>query len=304
MPMGVTYRLSLWLFLVCRGLLRALLRLKLRREAKMGGTPAWQGYGEILKRRPFFFHYAMFQAPRWNCHAVIGVLPAFKVADHIRVDLAAARRAAPAWTIVVYARDSGPSTVAAIGPEREADADGFFRLDLAPGEYHLGARYYDCRADAAWPEVRIDDRLAIPARPLGQEAQVYERYLENIRGRCPPFYRWVHHHVFAALSQGGVPVSVLDRLVLPVGNPETVFRYGLLPGGMRLRLGLEPALRRNCLVFLTLLNRASLPLYWCRIRDGSFESPRFSEPALYLVRIQVPAGSKSLPEMPQLELIR
>lgn len=289
MPKALSRRLSLWLFLVCRCLLRSLLGFKLRREAKLGTTPRWRGYGEILERRPLFFHYAMLQAPRWNCHAVLGVLPAFRVVGHIRVDLGAARRSASAWTLVVYAGDSDSRAVAAIGPDREADADGFFRLALAPGIYRLGARYYDCRPGAAWPEIRIDDHLTIPARALGQEAQVYGQYLESLRGRCPLFYRWVHHHAFVALERSAAPTPALDRLILPVGNPETLFRYGLLPAGAALGLRAVPP---GCLVFLTLLNRASLPLYWCQIREGTFESPRFAEPALYLVRVQPLAGGK------------
>lgn len=289
MRIGPGYWLSLGLFLACRGMLRALLGFKLRRAAKAGANPAWQGYGELLSQRPLFFHYVMFQGPRWNCHALIGVLPAFRVERHLQIDVTAARRSAAAWTIVVYARGSSPRTVAALGPGQESDADGLVRLDLAPGEYHLGARYYGCRAGAVWPGVRVDDRLAIPARPVGEEALVYLRYLDSIRGHCPWFYRWVHHHAFVALERSAAPTPALDRLILPVGNPETLFRYGLLPAGAALGLRAVPP---GCLVFLTLLNRASLPLYWCQIREGAFESPRFAEPALYLVRVQPLAGGR------------
>lgn len=297
------YGLSLGLFMAGRGLLRAALSCKLWREAKSGRRPTWQGYGELLSQRPLFFHYVMFQAPRWNDHAVIGVLPAFRVERAIHIDIAAVRRSAATWTVVVYAKASGPRTVAAIGPEQDTDAEGRVRLDLPPGAYHLGVRYYGCREHAVWPALWIDDQAAIAARPLGQEALIYQRYLDSLRGRCPLFYQWVHHHLFVALAQGDVSAPVLDRLVLPVGNPETVFRYGLLPSGLSLRVRQDPALQAQGLVFLTVLNRASLPLYGCQVVEAVFDAPRFAEPVLYLVRIQPWAGSALPPTALSVEII-
>ncbi|TAN49020.1 MAG: hypothetical protein EPN21_13385 [Methylococcaceae bacterium] len=300
--MNTSYYLSLGLFLTCRRALRGLIRAALRRKPQTAA--GWQGYSEILRRQPLFFHYLMFQAPRWNCHALIGVLPTFKVERHIRVDLAAAGRAAPAWTLVLYAGSDDTRTVAALGPDREADADGFYRLDLEPGEYRLGARYYQARPEAVWPEIRIDERTIIPARPVGQEAQTYQNYLAGLRGRDSWFYRIAHHHLFAALAATDPPTPELDRLILPVGNPDTRFHYGLLPEGSALRLNLEPEWQQNALAYLTVLNRASLPLYWCRVADNGYLSPRFAEPALYLIRLQALAGSQLPPKPLQLELNR
>lgn len=288
MRIKLDYWLSRGLFLAGRSLLRAALNLKLRRQAST--PPTWHGYGELLSQRPLFFHYVMFQGPRWNCHALIGVLPAFKVKHSIQIDVAAARRSTAAWTLVIYAREAGPRTCIAIGPDWHTDAAGWARVELTAGEYHIGARYYGSQADAVWPSLRIDDSWNIPARRIDREAQLYPHYLAHIQGQRPWFYCAVHHHVFAALQHATMTPQALDQLVLPVGNPETEFRYGLLPRGACLRLNQEPSLQSNGWLFLTVLNRASLPMYWGQIQDSTFESPRFTETTLYLIRIQPLAG--------------
>lgn len=286
-PLG--FWLSRGLFLAGRWSLRQAVKLKQRQTARSGPLPAWQGYGEILQQQPLFFHYIMFQAPRWNCHAVIGVLNGLRIQRQLHLHLTTANQAAAAWTIVVYAQNPNPHTIATIEPGQET-ADGWLHLDLPPGHYHLGARYYGWREHAHWPEVRTDDTGTIPARAIGEEPRRYTHYLQTLQGQPSWFYSAVHHHLFAALTHHPTAPAVLDRWVLPVGNPATVFHYGILPANNALQIRQEPTEPATALVFLTLLNRASLPLYWCEVQTPLFQSPVVTEPALYLVRIQTLAG--------------
>lgn len=282
--------LSLLMHRVMRRLLRGLLNRKLKRELATSGLPSWRGYGELLTTRPLFFHYVMVNAPRWNCHATIGVLSALRVKGQISIDLAQADAAATSWTIVVYQIDDGMRTVAYLNRQdlaRNADT-----LDLAPGLYGLGVRYYEPVASAQWPAVKVDGQ-AIAARPLGEEPAQYQAFLHKLQQRSPWFYRILHHHAFVmAREPERFKAEQVREVLLPVGNPATTFAFGHLPAGSSLQIQLTPAFLAETLVYVTQLNSASLPLRWSRVEGELFETEPLAQASMYLVRSQSKSGAE------------
>ncbi|MEE4247290.1 MAG: DUF6208 family protein [Kangiellaceae bacterium] len=280
---------SLLLHRLMRFVLRGLLNRKLKRELQASGLPSWRGYGELLTSRPLFFHYVMVNAPRWNCHATIGVLSALRVKRQISIDLAQADAAASAWTIVVYQIDDGMRTVTYLNRQDFARDAG--TLDLSPGLYGLGVRYYEPAPDAHWPAVRVDGQ-AIAARRLDEEPTRYQAFLQKLQQRSPWFYRFLHYHAFVmAREPERFKPEQVREVLLPVGNPATTFAFGHLPAGSRLQVQLPPAFLAENLVYVTQLSRASLPQAWSRIEATQFETAPLAQASMYLVRSQSKSGA-------------
>jgi hypothetical protein len=245
----------------------------------------------------------MFQAPRWNCHAVLGVLRGVEVERRLAVHVETARRAARSWTVVVYGQGSGARKETHIGREHAADGEGFHEVQLRPGVYSLGVRYYECHHEGRWPAVRVDG-VTIPGRPLGEEPEAYARFLDTLRGRDSRFYRAVHHHVMAALREPyRHDPEALAALVLPVGNPQTTFCYGLVPRAARIRIEAPGASLDESLVYLTVLNAASLPSYWTRVEGSPFISPAMAAEGLYLVRVLAAPGRVGSAPAPTVQIL-
>jgi hypothetical protein len=76
----------------------------------------------------------------------------------------------------------------------------------------------------------------------------------------------------------------LRRKFLPVGNPDTEFRYGSLSRGQRLSITSDGAEEGRVNVYITFYNWASFPEYWCQVTDANWLSPSFDMDVAYAVR--------------------
>jgi len=257
--------------------------LRTRRRPERGLV--WRALGpELLEERFATFEMATL-GPRWNPHATIGVAGPFhlrgRLGDQgggeeigISVDLEALRRSADEWTLVVY-RFPGYQTVGAVASGRERGGTRAY-VDLAPGRYVLGLRYYGVDEDGVFPEVwtsSADRAERIPERPVPPDLDtLYHRLTE--RGGL--LYRALAYHALQLLRyRRWLPRRLVERVLLPVGNPETRFVYGALAPGEILHVtpelvvGGDPEAVRGRDLYLTLYGPDSLPRQWCRVdADG------------------------------------
>ncbi len=269
-----------------RGLLRRLAnRHYSRRE---GEARSWRAMSAETLRKRIALPLVMTSAPRWNTHAVVATAGPIPVRESLEVDAAAAGRSARTWVVVVY-------TFPAFRTVARVDAKGPGPVRLGPGRYWLGLRYYHWSADLELPAVSADGTPAVPALPLSPDVN---DFYDDLRDRGGWFYLGLHYYVYVLLRwRDWLPRSFVEREFLPVGNPDTGFRYGALGRGEALSLELRPELLDAADVYLTLYNRASFPVFWGPVATTEYVTAPCAKPCSYLLRVQKkPEGAAEVPE--------
>lgn len=274
---------------VMRAVFRSLAARAMHRDVQRGNR--WQLLSRALLERRGTLPVIMLTAPRWNTHAIIGNAGPLEVTSSLSIDLAAAARSARSWSVVVY-RFPRSITVASVGsidppspPSLASPTSGepWWTIALAPGTYSLGVRYYLTTDTIELPAVRVDGVDHLPARGVGADAlAVYDA----VRGRRGLFYLCAHYYVFHVLDyRAWLPAAFVQREFLPVGNPQTQFRYGAVRAGQSIALRFSPAVLSGYDVFYTLYNRYSFPVTWCVITAAQHDTGPVEAAGFYLVRI-------------------
>lgn len=259
----------------------------------------WRSLSADTLRSPLSLPVLMTKGPRWNTHAVIGTVGPFRVEQSLALDAEAIARSAGSWTAAIY---SYPlyRTVANLGSleqiqahASDADANGshdgsssspWHSIELPPGRYSIGLRYYQCADSMSFPTVRVDGAELIPSQ--GVSARVNDFYA-SLAQRSHWGYRFLHSYVFTVLTwRHWLPEEFVRREFLPVGAPETEFFYGAIHQGDRLSLSLAPPLVEQFDVYLTVYNRASFPLFWHKIERETYRSDPTPVDGFYLFRVR------------------
>lgn len=264
-----------------RGVTRGLWGL--RAVAAGRKTPAWQCLSEEMLSKPGALAVVMTNAPRWNPHAVIASAGPLQAKQSITIDAAAADGSAESWTVVV---SSFPrlNAVGSVGAQDRPLSEGHTSFSVTPGRYTLALRYYAPNPNAVLPEVCVDGEVVIPGGPLPPNVNAfYQRLAEQTNSR----WRWLALHVFHMLRHPEeYPPERTARVLLPVGNPETQFYYGLVPAGQSATVGLDPEILDEYGAYLTLYNTGSFPIYWQPVTTSQVIAPAQPEETLYLLRLQ------------------
>jgi hypothetical protein len=272
---------------------KVMARLVASKLLGLGQEPAsWIPYSNGSKR-VLGISVLKLYAHRWNCHAVIASTQVVRVQSEISVNLTAARAAAEAWTVVIYRNDGHHQTVATLGVSTATDADGWVRVPVeAGGRYSAALRYYHCREGAEYPEVRCDGELLAKRSPVGNEVQAHQRMLEGISQRTSIYNRFHQYHLLWALANHHrYPVLVLGKRMIPIGNPETLFFFGLVPKGAQVRIRLQPEQMKTNFVFVTLFNNRSEPVQWLELEKAEDASPPALQEGFFLMRIHPKDGT-------------
>lgn len=260
-------------------LFRALAARVLRREAAQGNR--WKVLTPALLARRGALPLIMLDGPRWNTHAIIGQAGPLEVKGVLSIDAGAAARSARSWSIVIY-RFPRSITIASIGSTGPALAEPWQNIPLPPGSYALGVRYYHPGDPIELPAVRVDGVEQVPPVTVAAPLSVYD----TVRDRRGLFYRFIHHYIFHVLEyRDWLPAKFVRREFLPVGNPQTHFRYGAVRKGQSISLRLSPALLSAYDVFFTLYNRCSFPVDWYAVSTEQHDTRRVAADGFYLVRI-------------------
>jgi hypothetical protein len=267
------------LFILTRLVLRRIVNLKLRWQRQ---SSEWQLLsGELLQRR-FALPVIMTEGPRWNTHATIARVGPLDVRQSLEVQVSQAAVSARTWTIVLYSFP-GHDTSRVLRPQDTGRASkGWIHLTLPTGSYSLIARYYDPSVSSVLPAVRVDNKPQVESIPVPAAAN---EFYERLDRRHNLFYKLLHYHAYVALRhRTWLPKSLVRKIYLPVGNPETVFRYGALAPGQSLRVELTSCLLDACDVYITFYDIASFPLRWQRIESSTNQWAPLGRRCTYLIR--------------------
>jgi len=248
-----------------------------------GENCKWQTISGDFLARPGALPLIMTSGPRWNTHALIGVLAPVVVQESLEIDAAAADRSARYWTVVVCTHPAR-RTVTSVGSVSSPFRDGKARLKLPPGKYWLGLRYYQWSRDAELPAVRADGTDV--AKPMTVPADVNGFY-RDLSQRSNIYYLALHYYVFVLLRyRRWFPASFVEGEFLPMGNPETEFYFEALRKGEQLQLRIAPEVLERWDILLTLYDRGSFPTHWEQVTHPRYEIVARQGDRMCLIRVQ------------------
>ena len=277
LPLAIGSRLAL---VIVRFFLRRLARIHYRRAG--GEAVVWRLLDAQLLQRRFALPVVMTEGPRWNTHAVIGRVGPLSVRNGMEVQVSQAEVSASSWTIVIY---SFPDhrTIAALGPEDTAPDKQWTSVALPTGRYSLILRYYEPTSTAALPSVRADGEALVPSTPVPIDTNAF---YERLSQRRNIFYAILHYHAFVALKyRSWLPRRLVERVYLPVGNPETLFHYGALQPRDALHLEIAQRVLDAWDAYITVYDIASFPLASQRIESTNCQLEPFGQCCTFLIRL-------------------
>jgi hypothetical protein len=255
----------------------------------------WQVLSAEVLSIPIVLPVLMTKGPRWNTHAIIGTVGPFTVQNTISIDLKSLRQSAQSWTVVVY-RYPNYATVAQFSSLDDA-ANRRPELDVTPGKYSLGVRYYECLESVEFPCITVDavqsdnrqaapdasqDRVIINPHSVPVNTNAFYRQLCDLHNW---FYLALHYYIYTLLQlRPWLPETFVTREYLPVGNPDTAFFYDYVEAQTSLSLALHPTALQHYDIYFTLYSRSSLPLFYTKIEQAAVTVPAFPTKGYYLIR--------------------
>lgn len=241
----------------------------------------WRVLSADLVKSPLNLAVLMTKGPRWNTHAIIGTLGPFSVQESISIDSKSANNSAKSWIAVVY---SFPSydTIASL---ESVDAQGDWQnINLPPGKYTIGIRYYQWSEPVILPSVIVDGQEFVNSENVASNVNNF--YQELIQ-RKNWFYSCLHYYIYTILRlRKYLPESFVRGEYLPVGAPDTEFLYGYLAKNQTLLLEVSQDILTNYDVYVTLYDRSSLPLSWFQLRQLQGQTQVMPNNGYYLLRMR------------------
>jgi hypothetical protein len=245
----------------------------------------WQVLDREFLQRPVNLLAVMARGPRWNTHALIATSGVVRIEDPFTVDVAAAANSAEQWSLEVRSLNRAMAWV--IGTLSVAAGDREATIKTEPGLYTLVMRYYGVRSGAVLPQVRFFPDRLMPSMIVPADALTG---YESIRGRLPWLFFALQAYVYPLLClRRWLPERFVALEFLPVGNPETSFRFGPVERGESLAISVPDSLFETHMVFFTAYNRASFPTLWARV-ESPMTQVLCPAQGFWLLRIQ-PRGS-------------
>ena len=288
--------LSYALFRTLKPIVRYGVEKRLRSWTASGMEQQWRGLSEYLTQ-PGVLTYTMLVGPRWNTAAVLGSVGPLTVKESMTIDIATARNSAKFWSLVFYSHDF--ATTAYISSKADMGNTDWYTLKLDPGRYFVVLRYYGCGQKVFFPALKTDGHPCVPLWNAFEEKQRYQAYLKRLRYRRNLLFRMLHYYIMCLLQWHGVlPADFVRREYLPVGNPDTCFRFGRTFKGKLLQIQMDAKLLQTASIYLTIYNSSSLPVFWDQIQQKRYSSPVLDCAGHYLIRIhyhrQEPAEAEPL----------
>lgn len=283
-------------------IMRFVMRRLLVLSARLKGKKAyiWGVLSAESLRIKLALPVLMTTGPRWNTHALIGGAGPFAVKEKVSFDLAPLQASAKSWTAAIY-RFPKQTLTAVVGSIDGPFPDRWHTIQLPPGKYNMVTRMYHRSDSIELPEIRIDGVAAIASIKVDPKTNDFYRDLPKRRSW---FYSWMHFYIYTLLRLEA-PRWLIERELLPMGNPETLFRYGALKRGEALRFRMSRELLAAQDVYFTLYTRDSFPALWYPIVECDHVTTAVRESGFYLVRVQrkLPGQNKADSESIQIQTV-
>lgn len=256
---------------------------------KLSKTAEWKLFSEKFSV-PGSLMYVMLNAPRWNTHAIIvtaGVLNVkrtltFTGLIHLNVYC-------QSWTLVIYTQPDN-KTFRSIS-EQDITTDAL-TAELPEGKYSIGLRLYNTRFPVCLPSITIDNKEEVLPRQLDVKPALYPDKIVNKKG---VLYYIIHQYVYLLMcNKIHRDNAYIKKEYLPVGNPETIFKYGVILKNKSIQIHLEQDVLNNFLVYLTVYNLCSFPVLSEQILTEKYSSSVFPHTGTYLIRMVALADKKEL----------
>ncbi len=236
---------------------------------------------------PFGYFLPYFLGPRWNCAAMTASIGPLKVKKVITIDTINLM-GADSWTLLILDTDLKP-----IARSVTTQTDRIRSFTVPEGNHWVMIRYYASNNHLPVPEVRTDGKLIAPRGIFENEQLKYQAFLDGIRGNTSMFFRFLHLHSFSHID---TPVQQhrdqSKQQFLPLGSPETVFRFGRLPAGEALFVDVSEELYQRAKVYIVFYNTASFPVAWHTLEKNRNSLLPMPSKAFYLIRTVPRLGCK------------
>lgn len=243
----------------------------------------WRVLSAENLQSPLSLPVLMTKGPRWNTHAIIGTLGPFEVQESLAIDAEIANRSAQSWIAVIY---SFPSyqTVTSIESNQLTSQEKWATLNLKSGRYSIGLRYYHWSESVSLPAIKVDGKIFVNSQSVTSNNNDF--YYDLIKQKNW-FYSSLHYYIFTVLRlRKWLPESFIRNEYLPVGAPDTQFLYGYLLRGQILEIKTITSVINNNNLYLTIYDRASLPVSWSQIKEEKYVSKPIESNGFYLIRIR------------------
>jgi hypothetical protein len=241
----------------------------------------WQLLSREFFDRPGALPMYLVTAPRWNTHAVIATFGPIEVQSEIQIKLQEAVESAESWFFIFYSYPER-KTIGAISSLKQTSSNTF-RVPQ-PGQYLIGARYYHCKENGCFPAVEVDGCAASEKSVIPPHVN---SFYEDLHRRGNIFFYCLAYHAYPMLRFNLLPERVTERVFLPVGNPETRFKYGTIEPGQKLACHMNSERFKAYNLYVTLYSRMSLPVLSYEVDASSQGSgPPAPVQGFYLVRLQ------------------
>ncbi|NEQ65431.1 MAG: hypothetical protein F6K21_08025 [Symploca sp. SIO2D2] len=227
--------------------------------------------------------WAMTKA-RWNLHAIVAIVGAIEVKESLSIDINSANKSAKSWTVVVYTAPN-LNTITSISSLTVSEKEQWQSLQLKPGNYLLGLRYYHWSETVEFPAIKADGVEVVAAQTIEAPANINNFYYDLIK-RKNLIHICLNYYVFNLLRfKQWLPQDFVKQVFLPVPNPETKFYFGAIKIGEVLQFKLDALLLKNYDVYFSLYSRECFPIEWYPITEQKHTTSIRQENCLYVVRI-------------------
>jgi Family of unknown function (DUF6208) len=257
---------------------------------KKGKLTPWRVISEDMIKKPLVLPVFMTKAPRWNPHAIIGVVGPLSVESSIDINTEQANGSASNWGLVMQSMENGSEQ--RLSSNVNDKNESWESMQLEPGHYTAALRYYGQTEDIYLPAININGQEAIAPMPVDSNNN---KFYEELRDRRNWFYVLLNYYVYTMLRfSRWLPDAFVVNQYLPAGDPGMEFKYGVIEKNSELHVSLETDLLSNYEVYLTFYDRASFPVQWCQLREATMTTAPAEETGYYLIRFLLKTSGSCL----------
>jgi len=243
----------------------------------------WKPLSSDILKTFITLPFWMTWGPRLNTHAIIATVGPFKVNKTIELCVQAAEESAQEWTIVVYTFP-GYKTIQRVGTGATKFENKWETLEIEPGNYMLGLRYYNWKESVELPCVKVDTLEFVKSKVIQGDIN---NFYEELKNKANLFYLFLHYYIFIILRFNQfLPESFIKKEFLPVGDPAIKYFYGYIKKGQSIHIEVDNLVFKNYEVYITLYNRASFPELFYQIHETKHITPASEFDGFYLVRVR------------------